>query len=75
MRFIRSSFMAVSVGAALISANPVDLEARASCTFTTSAAAIAGKTGCSTITLSNIAVPANKTLDLTGLTSGTTVCH
>ncbi|KAE9961492.1 glycoside hydrolase 28 protein [Venturia inaequalis] len=44
-----------------------------SCTFTTAAAAISGKSSCTTITLSNIAVPAGTTLDLTGLTKGTSV--
>ncbi|KAF2125788.1 glycoside hydrolase family 28 protein [Dothidotthia symphoricarpi CBS 119687] len=59
---------------ALVSAVPTSLDARASsCTFTTAAAAIKGKAACSTITLSNIAVPAGTTLDLTKLTSGTTV--
>ncbi|KUJ08968.1 endopolygalacturonase [Mollisia scopiformis] len=46
---------------------------RATCTFTAAAAAIASKKSCSQITLSNIAVPAGTTLDLTGLASGTEV--
>lgn len=51
------------------------LEDRAtSCTFTDAASATASKTTCATIVLSNIAVPAGKTLDLTGLKSGTDVC-
>ncbi|KAF2798773.1 glycoside hydrolase family 28 protein [Melanomma pulvis-pyrius CBS 109.77] len=58
---------------ALVSAAPASLQERASCTFTTAAAAISGKASCSTITLSNIAVPAGTTLDLTKLTTGTTV--
>nr|AEL22832.1 endo-polygalacturonase I [Penicillium sp. CGMCC 1669] len=37
------------------------------------AAAIAGKAGCSSITLNNVAVPAGTTLDLTGLAAGTKV--
>lgn len=37
------------------------------------AAAIAGKAGCSSITLNNVVVPAGTTLDLTGLASGTKV--
>ncbi|KAJ5187778.1 hypothetical protein N7449_010772 [Penicillium cf. viridicatum] len=52
------------------------LAPRASCTFsgtTGAAAAIKGKTSCSTITLSNVVVPAGTTLDLTGLKTGTTV--
>jgi polygalacturonase len=57
---------------ALVSAVPLE-ERAASCTFTTAAAAIAGKASCSTITLSNIVVPAGTTLDLTKLTTGTTV--
>ncbi|KAJ1327373.1 Glycosyl hydrolases family 28 [Microdochium nivale] len=44
-----------------------------SCTFTTAAAAKSGKASCSTITLSNIAVPAGQTLDMTGLKAGTHV--
>ncbi|KAF2730961.1 the polygalacturonase [Polyplosphaeria fusca] len=44
-----------------------------SCTFTDAAAAIKGKTACSTITLRNIAVPAGLTLDMTGLNDGTTL--
>ncbi|GJP89553.1 CAZyme family GH28 [Aspergillus niger] len=58
-------------GATFASASPI--EARDSCTFTTAAAAKAGKAKCSTITLNNIEVPAGTTLDLTGLTSGTKV--
>lgn len=52
-----------------------ELEDRAStsCTFTTAAQVAKSKTSCSTITLSNIAVPAGTTLDLTGLNSGTKV--
>ncbi|APA07504.1 hypothetical protein SS1G_01009 [Sclerotinia sclerotiorum 1980 UF-70] len=52
---------------------PEDLDKRADCTFTSAATAIAQKKGCSTITLNNVAVPANTTLDLTGLTTGTKV--
>lgn len=44
-----------------------------SCAFTDAASAKAGKGACSTITLSNINVPAKQTLDLTGLKSGTKV--
>ncbi|PWY83627.1 glycoside hydrolase [Aspergillus heteromorphus CBS 117.55] len=61
----------LTVGASLISASPI--EARGSCTFTTAAAAKAGKASCSTIVLDNIEVPAGTTLDLTDLTSGTHV--
>ncbi|KAF1999780.1 glycoside hydrolase family 28 protein [Amniculicola lignicola CBS 123094] len=58
----------------LVSALPAtELVNRASCTFTTAAAAIKGKAACTTITLSNIVVPAGTTLDLTKLTTGTTV--
>lgn len=60
---------------ALVSAVPTSLDARgSSCTFTTAAAAIAGKASCTTITLKDITVPAGQTLDLTKLKSGTTVC-
>ncbi|KAJ5776376.1 uncharacterized protein N7511_001387 [Penicillium nucicola] len=74
------------LGAAAVNAAPaIALEAdvlgnslvpRASCTFsgsTGAASAIKNKKSCSTITLSNVAVPAGTTLDLTGLAKGTTV--
>ncbi|KAF2176444.1 glycoside hydrolase family 28 protein [Zopfia rhizophila CBS 207.26] len=44
-----------------------------SCTFTNAASASSSKTSCSTIVLSNVAVPPGTTLDLTGLNTGTTV--
>ncbi|KAL8420483.1 hypothetical protein RB594_003319 [Gaeumannomyces avenae] len=43
------------------------------CVFTDAAAAIKGKTSCTTITLQNITVPAGQTLDMTGLKDGTHV--
>ncbi|KAF2114335.1 endopolygalacturonase [Lophiotrema nucula] len=50
------------------------LEDRAtSCTFTDAASASKSKTSCSTIVLSNVAVPSGTTLDLTKLNDGTTV--
>ncbi|KAJ5233689.1 uncharacterized protein N7469_005455 [Penicillium citrinum] len=64
------------LGAASVQAAPADLEARSSCTFSGSKgaeSAMKSKTSCSTITLSNIQVPAGKTLDLTGLKKGTKV--
>ncbi|KAB8208123.1 glycosyl hydrolases family 28-domain-containing protein [Aspergillus parasiticus] len=73
MQLLQSSVIAATVGAALVAAAPVELEARDSCTFTSAADAKSGKTSCSTITLSNIEVPAGETLDLTGLNDGTTV--
>ncbi|KKK13564.1 hypothetical protein P175DRAFT_0559276 [Aspergillus ochraceoroseus IBT 24754] len=74
MHFLQSSLLAATLGAVLATAAPMaDLQQRASCTFTSAAAAKSGKTGCSTITLKNIAVPAGQTLDLTGLKTGTTV--
>nr|BAG72102.1 endopolygalacturonase [Venturia nashicola] len=75
-----NTFSALAILAYVAAAAPalraVDsaIEERASsCTFTTAAAAISGKKSCTTITLSNIAVPAGTTLDLTGLTKGTSV--
>lgn len=70
--FTRTLILALG---ALAAANPLPgkLGDRASCTFTDAASAIKGKTGCSTITLSGITVPAGTTLDLTGLNDGTTV--
>ncbi|TAQ83982.1 hypothetical protein B7494_g7695 [Chlorociboria aeruginascens] len=50
-----------------------NLEKRATCTFTNAASASKSKTSCATIVLSSIAVPSGTTLDLTDLTSGTTV--
>ncbi len=43
------------------------------CTFTNASAASKSKKSCSTIVLSNIAVPSGTTLDMTGLNSGTHV--
>ncbi len=57
----------------VLAAPAAEIVERASCTFTSAAAAAAGKKSCSTIILSNIAVPAGQTLDLTGLKSGTQV--
>lgn len=75
MQLLQSSVLAATVGAALVAAVPVpELEARDSCTFTSAADAKSGKASCSTITLSNIEVPAGETLDLTDLKEGTTVC-
>ncbi|KAE8415040.1 glycosyl hydrolases family 28-domain-containing protein [Aspergillus pseudocaelatus] len=73
-QLLQSSVLAATVGAALVAAVPVpELEARDSCTFTSAADAKSGKASCSTITLSNIEVPAGETLDLTDLNEGTTV--
>lgn len=68
---MHKSFAIAALAAAVVSAAPH--EKRATCTFTAAAAAISGKTKCSTIVLDNIAVPKGTTLDMTGLTSGTTV--
>ncbi|TGO41589.1 hypothetical protein BHYA_0019g00180 [Botrytis hyacinthi] len=72
-----TSLIALLASTAFVSAAPGSsleaLEKRVSCTFNTAAAAIAGKTGCSTIILDNIHVPGATTLDLTGLNSGTQV--
>lgn len=58
----------------LVAGSPTPtLEKRATCTFTSAASAIASKKACSTIVLSNIAVPAGTTLDMTGLADGTHV--
>lgn len=70
-----SAALFLSLGAVLAAANPLPTQHanRASCTFTDAASAIKNKKTCSTITLSNIAVPAGTTLDLTGLKDGTHV--
>ena len=66
-------------GQALTAPNssPASIEERqASCSFSGADGAAkvkAGKSGCTTITLSNLIVPAGTTLDLTGLNKGTKV--
>ncbi|CAI7613932.1 hypothetical protein PCG10_004567 [Penicillium crustosum] len=78
---MRTSFVTMlALGAAAVSGAPAsapvtDLVERgsSSCTFTSAAAAKAGKSSCSTIVLDNIKVPAGETLDLSKLKSGTKV--
>ncbi|KAA8907995.1 polygalacturonase precursor [Sphaerosporella brunnea] len=72
MRFTTAILVAVLEFTAVLAA-PTDLEKRASCTVTSYSALSAAKSSCSTITIGNLAVPAGKTLDLTGLSSGTKV--
>lgn len=68
------SLALAGAGASLVAAAPAaPLQERSSCTFTSAAAAISGKSSCTSIILSNIAVPAGTTLDMTDLKSGTTV--
>nr|O42824.1 RecName: Full=Polygalacturonase; Short=PG; AltName: Full=Pectinase; Flags: Precursor [Penicillium janthinellum]BAA24524.1 polygalacturonase [Penicillium janthinellum] len=69
-----------TLAAGLVSAAPTpsrvsDLTKKSSstCTFSSAASASASKSSCSTIVLSNIEVPAGKTLDLTDLKDGTKV--
>lgn len=77
----RLSALLLGAGA-LVSAAPAPtptaaakLEDRAaSCTFTDAAAVSKSKASCTTIVLSNIAVPSGTTLDLTKLKDDTTVC-
>lgn len=73
-----STLVSLLASSAFVAALPTEIAERAdSCTFSGSsgAAAVAkGKGSCSTITLSSLVVPAGKTLDLTGLKSGTKVC-
>jgi galacturan 1,4-alpha-galacturonidase len=54
-------------------ANAAALHKRASCTFTAASAASKSKASCATIVLDGITVPSGTTLDLTGLTEGTSV--
>ncbi|KAH7036375.1 endopolygalacturonase [Macrophomina phaseolina] len=61
------------MGVAYAVAAPAELAERADCVFTDAAKANANKVGCSVIRLSNIAVPAGVTLDLTGLDTGASV--
>ncbi|KAI0884753.1 glycoside hydrolase family 28 protein [Annulohypoxylon maeteangense] len=49
------------------------IQQRATCTFTTTAALSSGKSSCTDIVLNGITVAAGETLDLTKLTTGTTV--
>lgn len=86
-----SSVIVLTLWAALVSASPVadplvtpapkleDLEKRAtSCTFSGSegaSSASKSKTSCSTIVLSDVAVPSGTTLDLTDLNDGTHVSY
>ncbi|GKZ32409.1 hypothetical protein AbraIFM66950_001775 [Aspergillus brasiliensis] len=86
---VSSSVIVLTLWAALVSASPVadplvtpapkleDLEKRAtSCTFSGSkgaSSASKSKTSCSTIVLSDVAVPSGTTLDLTDLNDGTHV--
>ncbi|KAH7136094.1 polygalacturonase [Dendryphion nanum] len=67
------STLLIGAGALVAAAPAPEKRASSSCTFTDAASAIKGKTSCTTITLNNIAVPAGTTLDLTKLTTGTTV--
>ncbi|KAI5918226.1 endopolygalacturonase [Camillea tinctor] len=61
-------------GACAIAAPSKTIDERAStCTFTSVAQATASKTACKNIVLQGISVPAGETLDMTGLTTGTTV--
>lgn len=74
MRFFQSPIVAATMGAALVAAAPTtEIDARGSCTFNTVDQLKSGKSSCSTITLSNIHVPAGETLDLTDLKTGATV--
>lgn len=77
VQLLQSLGLALSTAVLVLAAPVTDvaLEERASCTFTTAAAAKSGKGSCSTITLSGITVPAGTTLDLTGLASGTKVSY
>ncbi|OKL55575.1 Polygalacturonase [Talaromyces atroroseus] len=66
----------LAVCSSVVLAAPTSMESRASCAFsgpTGAASVLKTKTQCSTIVLSNVAVPAGTTLDLTGLNEGTNV--
>ncbi|KAF2801526.1 polygalacturonase 1 [Mytilinidion resinicola] len=78
MHSFATASVLLSICGALVGAAPVptpaSVEERATtCTFTSAASASASKKSCSNIILSGITVPAGKTLDLTGLKTGTTV--
>ncbi|KAI1636459.1 endopolygalacturonase [Biscogniauxia mediterranea] len=68
------AFTLVGFGACAIAAPSKTIDERAStCTFTSVAQATASKTACTNIVLEGITVPAGETLDMTDLTTGTTV--
>jgi hypothetical protein len=69
---MRTSSLLLGAGA-LVAAAPANLDARAGCTFSDAAAAIAGKASCAAIVIKDMTVPAGTTLDLTKLKTGTTV--
>ena len=70
--FLAFLLSAGAAHSAVVPSSSANLEERAaSCTFTDAASAVKAKTSCPTITLNGLAVPAGKTLDLTGLTKGT----
>ena len=70
--FLALLLSAGAAHSAVVPASGANLEERVtSCTFTDAASAMRAKTSCPTITLDSLAVPASKTLDLTGLTKGT----
>ncbi|OTB05380.1 glycoside hydrolase family 28 protein [Hypoxylon sp. CI-4A] len=70
-----TAFTVLGLSAALAAAVPTKtVSSRASaCTFTSTESIAAQKKSCSSIVLDGITVPAGETLDLTKLTSGTTV--
>ncbi|KAL5606709.1 hypothetical protein BROUX41_003104 [Berkeleyomyces rouxiae] len=71
---VSPTLFVLAAAASIASASPVLVDrGSSSCTFTTAAAAISGASKCSTVTLSNIAVPAGTTLDLTKLAANTKV--
>ncbi|KAI1095494.1 endopolygalacturonase [Rostrohypoxylon terebratum] len=65
--------LAISFATLALAAPSKTIEQRASCTFTTTDALASGKSSCTNIVLNGITVPAGETLDLTKLTTGTTV--
>lgn len=70
---VAAQVLSLLLGAStLVSAAPA-LEPRASCTFSKAEDAVKGKTSCKDIIIKDMTVPAGTTLDLTGLTSGTSV--
>lgn len=73
MQFIILGAIVLGAGVGHAAVLPRSSNASSGCTFTDAKTAIAGKSSCSSIVLSSIAVPAGTTLDMTGLKDGTTV--
>lgn len=75
MQITFSSVAALLATLSMVSASPLDIEKRATCTITSSnlSSISSIKKSCTNIVVNGVTVPAGETLDLTGLKDGTTV--